>query len=120
MRVKVGEGLHSVKYWYAAKLVRVIDGDTIVVDLDLGIHITVRETLRLFGINAPEKRGTTKLAGLDSMDYLVRLLQKDGMIIQTIKDKRGKYGRYLAKIFIGDVCVNDAMVNGDQAEYVNY
>ncbi len=57
-------------YEYRARIVRVIDGDTVEAEVDLGFHISSRMMLRLFGINTPEIKGSTKPAGLSARDYL--------------------------------------------------
>lgn len=88
-------------YVYRAELKRVIDGDTVVLDIDLGLGIYVRdETVRLHGINAPEVRGKEKEAGIRTENRLRDLLEKsDGLLIRTIKDKEGKYGRVLVQLW---------------------
>lgn len=95
-------------YEYAATLVRVVDGDTIWVDLDLGLDIHHSIDLRLAGINAPEHNTA---AGQAAKGHLIELLNRAGpMIIATQKDKQEKYGRYLAVVTMGGVNINDAMV----------
>lgn len=116
-------GLHA----YSAEIVRVVDGDTVVADIDLGFHTWRRgEWLRLAGINAPEPRGESREDGRRSTAALVALLDKKSTIVCTLDDARGKYGRYLAWIFVEGpdlgVSVNTHMVRlgfavaaGDQA-----
>lgn len=83
----------------------VVDGDTVDCEIDLGMQTFRVERLRLFGINAPEVRGEQKVEGKKATAFLVKLLtdhQIDSggsFIIRTHKDKRGKYGRFLAEIF---------------------
>ncbi len=102
-------------YYYRAVVVSVYDGDTIRVDLDLGLSTWIKkEKLRLARIDAPEIRGEERKAGLAARDYLRDLLLGRSVIVQTIKDRRGKYGRYLAEIWLftenGWLNVNDHMV----------
>ena len=89
---------------YNANLVRVYDGDTIWVDLDLGFGIWLRnQAIRLKGIDTPEMRGSERYRGTVSRDRLISLLERDssGIVIQTSKSKeRGKYGRILGEVFI--------------------
>jgi len=87
-------------YNYSAKVIRVIDGDTVELLLDLGCNVFRKETIRLYGINAPEKNGLTHEAGVKSMLYLDKLLTKinNNCNIQTIKDRNDKYGRLLGII----------------------
>ena len=88
-------------YHYTAQVLSVYDGDTCRVDIDLGLGIWIRnEKLRLVRINAPEVTGDTKVLGLASRDALRELIDGKEIIIETIKDKRGKYGRYLAEIWV--------------------
>ena len=59
---------------YRARLVKVIDGDTIDVYLDAGFHGYREERLRLLGVNAPEVHGSTKTAGSVSTQAAIRPL----------------------------------------------
>jgi micrococcal nuclease len=107
-------------YQYRAEITRVIDGDTVVADIDLGFHTWRRdEHLRLWGINAPEIHGKEKAAGEKSKDALsARVLGKQ-LIICTLKDKQEKYGRYLAKVYVGDELINDWLIaQGFAAPYM--
>ena len=63
-------------YEYRARITRVIDGDTVEAEIDLGFHVTFTATLRLTGINAPETRGTERPQGLASTRYLESLLDE--------------------------------------------
>tara|TARA_R100001086_G_scaffold207550_1_gene123366 strand:+ start:592 stop:963 length:372 start_codon:yes stop_codon:yes gene_type:complete len=91
-------------YVRRAKIVRLVDGDTVDVDIDLGMAITTRQRLRLFGINTPEVRGPEKASGHAATQHLADLLvefRHEGewdIVVQTYKDKKGKYGRYLADL----------------------
>ena len=92
-------------YEYKAHLIRVIDGDTVVMQLDLGFNTFSKQILRLVGIDAPEKRGRDltpeqRQEGLDSAGFLNNLLGSyRGLIVKTENDKTGKYGRFLATIW---------------------
>jgi micrococcal nuclease len=82
---------------YFAKILTVYDGDTLRADLDLGFGVTVKnQALRVHGIDCPEM-GTE--AGTAARDH-ARCLLTGGLIvrIETFKDSKEKYGRYLAKI----------------------
>lgn len=86
---------------------RVVDGDTVVVDIDLGFDIWIRdETVRLYGIDAPESRTSDdeeKLFGEHSKKYVENLLTPGDEYILCSKDfHRGKYGRCLGDFKIGD------------------
>ncbi len=107
-------------YYYRAVVVSVYDGDTIRADLDLGLSTWIKnEKLRLAQINAPEIRGSERAAGLAARDFLRELILGKEVIVQTIKDRRGKYGRYLAEIWLwtgeGWLNVNDQMIESGHA-----
>jgi len=108
-------------YHYRAFVDSVYDGDTITATVDLGFNVSVKkEKFRLYRINAPEVRGEEREAGLISRDWLrERILGKE-IILVTKKDKKGKYGRWLADVWIDDICVNDELVDKDLAEYKEY
>ena len=116
----------SYLYYYRALVRKVYDGDTCTVDVDLGLKTWVMgETLRLLRINAPEVRGEERPAGLLARDFLREQIDGKEVVIQTIKDSKGKYGRYLAEIWIqGEdgqwININDLMVQQGHAEYHEY
>lgn len=88
-------------YEYVAKVTDVYDGDTITVDIDLGLGVWVHgEKIRLLGIDAPEVRGVTRPEGLKSRDWLRQLILGREVVLRTIKDRKGKYGRYLADVLL--------------------
>lgn len=94
-----------------SKVIKVYDGDTITVLIDLGFYIHVEKVLRLNRIDAPEIRGADKAAGIRARNFLEQVLEEaDEIIVETIKDKKGKYGRYLAEIYADGVNVNDLLV----------
>jgi len=113
-------------YHYRAIVTNVYDGDTCTVDIDLGLNTWVRgEKLRLYRIDAPELRGGERPKGLISRDFLKEQIDGKKIIIQTIKDRREKYGRYLAEIWLpkgdGDpINVNDLLVAKGFAIYKDY
>ena len=112
-------------FHYNAAVRSVYDGDTCRVDIDLGLGIWIRnEKLRLVRINAPEMTGADKAAGTASRDFLRGLIDGQQVIIESIKDKRGKYGRYLAEIWIRQgefwINVNDTLVEAGHAVHKEY
>jgi len=113
-------------YHYKAFVVSVYDGDTVKVDIDLGLHVTLKkEKIRLARINAPELRGEEHDEGIKSRDFLRELVLEKEILLETIKDRKGKYGRYLGEIWIKDnegkyFNVNDELVNKGFAEYKKY
>jgi micrococcal nuclease len=118
-------------YVRRAKIVRLVDGDTVDVDIDLGMAITTRQRLRLFGINTPEVRGPEKVAGHAATQHLADLLvqfRHEGewdIVVKTYKDKKGKYGRYLADLIGEDeggdeINLNERMVSDGHAVVAMY
>ena len=112
-------------FHYTAFVQSVFDGDTCRVDIDLGLGIWLRnEKLRLVRINAPEMTGSGRALGTASRDFLRELIDGREIIIETVKDQRGKYGRYLAEIWIEQegvwMNVNDALVAAGHAIYQDY
>jgi len=112
-------------YYYKATVVSVYDGDTIRVDIDLGLKTWIREEkIRLARINAPELRGNERTAGLQARDFLRSVILNKEVLLQTIKDRQGKYGRYLGEIWLKDgetyVNINDEMVKNGHAVYQDY
>lgn len=112
------------KYVYQATIERVVDGDTVDVLFDLGFGNYRRERLRLNRIDAWERRGEEREKGIEATDYLTELIEGERVTIQTVKDKKGKYGRYLAEIWTtllgGVINVNDALVSEGHAEFRSY
>lgn len=100
------------------KVLRVVDGDTIDVDIDLGFNVSYTQRVRLAGIDTPESRTTDlkeKALGLESKEYLKNLLDSaEDIIIQTEKpDSSEKYGRILGWLFINDdeTSLNEKMIS---------
>lgn len=92
-------------YEYRVKIVRVVDGDTVDVDIDLGFGVWLRnERVRLYGIDTPESRTrdkTEKHFGLLAKDYLKSALGKES-VLRTQKDAEGKFGRILGEFIVYD------------------
>ena len=103
-------------YEYAIKeIVKVVDGDTIDIVIDLGFNLSKKERVRLAGIDSPESRTKDleeKELGLESKEFLKRRLEDgkaSGLRVKTEKD--GKYGRMLGWIYCGDTNINTEMVD---------
>ena len=106
-------------YTYKAKLDRVVDGDTIDANIDLGFDITIHKRIRLAGIDSPESRTRDleeKQRGLASKHRLTELLG-DGDF--TLESKEvGKYGRVLGVLLIDEKNINKTLVEeGYAVEY---
>ena len=94
-------------YEYNCKIVKVVDGDTVDVDIDLGFGVWMRnERVRLYGIDAPESRTSDKEEkkyGLASKKYVQDTMPLDStQTLRTMKDGVGKYGRILGVFVLPD------------------
>lgn len=120
------ENMEDKRYFYSAIVRDVYDGDTCTVDIDLGLGAWVHgEKLRLHRIDTPELRGADRPRGLVARDFLRELIDGKTVIIETFKDKREKYGRYLAEIWLVDANnkwknINDLLVSSGNAVYREY
>ena len=108
-------------YTYKAECVRVIDGDTCEISVDLGFNIFVKEKIRIMGINTAEIYGVKKGSeeynkGLKSKQRLEELIVDKDLIIKTHRDKKGKYGRYLAEVYVEDESVGEILIKEGLAE----
>ena len=100
-------------YEYMAKVVSVYDGDTVRCDIDLGFGINMKDQkIRFMDINTPEIRGSEREEGIKVRDYVRSKILGKHVMLKTYKDSKGKYGRWLARIFYkneGVVIASDNM-----------
>lgn len=132
------------KYKYNCQAVRIVDGDTIdlkvfthtKVDVGFGImvpvpSIDITERIRLAGIDTPELNSSDKKERIRAQTarmYVINWIEQVTMfgrfplVIYTDKDKRGKFGRYIATVWDRDEteCLNDQLVNLGYAVRVSY
>ena len=103
------------------EIVKVLDGDTIDVEIDLGFDLYKRERVRVAGVDTPEKRTRDleeKELGIDATNWLKKQLEDtiDGDDELTIRTElvggMGKYGRLLGWLYVGDslVSLNEMMI----------
>jgi len=114
-------------YTYKAKLDRIVDGDTLDANIDLGFDITVHKRIRLVGINTPESRTRDldeKKRGLAAKEALSVMLketnEKDYFVLES--EGVGKFGRVLGTLHIktkeGECCINNQLIkDGHAVEY---
>jgi len=96
-RLRAANAKTGELFTYQAKVLRVIDGDTLYVSIDQGFGLRIREKLRLKGIDAPEM---STVAGRRAQTWLKKRLDARGYaVVKT--HKTDKYDRYLADVFIG-------------------
>jgi micrococcal nuclease len=95
---------------YDVVVVKIVDGDTVDVDIDLGFGVTLRdERVRIMGIDTPESRTRDKVEDLfgEAAKARLKVLMKDGGKLITTEDRKGedmkgKFGRILGDFRIGD------------------
>ena len=95
---------------YDVVVVKIVDGDTVDVDIDLGFGVTLRdERVRIMGIDTPESRTRDKVEDLfgEAAKERLKVLMKDGGKLITTEDRKGedmkgKFGRILGDFRIGD------------------
>jgi len=111
-------------YEYRCKVVKIVDGDTVDVDIDLGFGVWLKkERIRMFGIDTPESRTRDldeKKYGLMAKDYITKLLDDEGgIVLKTRKDAEGKYGRILGELWrttdFADTSINELMIKNHHA-----
>ena len=111
-------------YEYRCKVVKIVDGDTVDVDIDLGFGVWLKkERIRMFGIDTPESRTRDldeKKYGLMAKEFITKLLDdKGGIVLKTRKDAEGKYGRILGELWrttdFADTSINDLMIKNHHA-----
>jgi len=119
-----GPGIYS-PYLFNCSLVRVIDGDTVVCDVDLGFDVSLtKQKLRLYGINTPESRTrdkAEKVRGLAAKNRLIEILSENDNKFLIQSHDKGKFGRILAEIWSDEFClesVNQQLIReGHAVEY---
>lgn len=104
------------------KLIAVIDGDTIDVDIDLGFDISLMKRVRMAGIDTPESRTSDKFEkalGLESKEYLKKHIKDaNTIVIKTeLPDSSEKYGRILGWVYIDGQAksINETMIDDGYA-----
>jgi Micrococcal nuclease (thermonuclease) homologs len=110
-------------YEYRVKILRVVDGDTVDVDIDLGFGIWIhKERVRIMGIDAPESRtrdSVEKLFGLAAKTRLEELLGETAILKTQInkagEDMKGKFGRILGDFVVDDTMATDILIKEGHA-----
>ena len=109
-------------YNYRANVVGVYDGDSVTLDIDLGLGIWSKgQKCRLLGIDTPELRGLERTEGLKSKQRLCELILGKQIAVETARDKTGKYGRWLVTIWdlndeLGWVNINELLLSEGYAK----
>ena len=105
-------------YEYRVKVVKVVDGDTVDVDIDLGFGVWLHdERVRIMGIDTPESRTSDKVEkvfGLAAKKRLKELLGEDAILKTQVnkngEDMKGKFGRILGDFVTGEEMVTDVLI----------
>ena len=109
-------------YEYRVEIVRVVDGDTVDVDIDLGFGVWLKkQRVRLYGIDTPESRTrdlNEKKYGLMAKEYLKERIS-NGAILKTRLDGKGKYGRILGEFIVLDDAGTGALNDNEVRVNVN-
>jgi micrococcal nuclease len=104
------------KYIYNATVDKVVDCDTVDVQVDLGFKIYSKQRIRLARINAPEM---STPEGVSAKTSLIELLPIGTSLIIATK-KTDIYGRYIGEVTLGEINLNDKLVESGQAVNKKY
>jgi micrococcal nuclease len=99
--------------YFHVEVIRVIDGDTVELNIDMGNNTFWRDKFRLAGINAPEKHKTDKAAADAATAFLANALQEENLFVNTYG--KDKYGRRLCRFFTVNGNVNLRMIEAGHA-----
>ncbi len=107
-------------YEYKCKIVRVVDGDTVDVDIDLGFGVWLqKQRIRMYGIDTPESRTSDKIEkvyGKAATAFLTKWTNAGDLTLKTFKDGKGKYGRILGELWYGaEHNINQLLVDNHHA-----
>lgn len=109
-------------YEYSAYVIKVVDGDTFDLIVDIGFNITIKERFRLRGIDTPEtwrpKTEGEKAHGQMVTSELKKLIEGKKVIVRTFKGD--KYGRYLCDIITEGIDVAKFLIENDLVKRNSY
>jgi len=103
-------------YEYKCVITRVIDGDTVDVDIDLGFGVWLKkQRIRLYGVDTPESRTRDKVEkvfGLKAKAFVLEHLpvSSDQVLRTRLQDSRGKFGRILGEFVCQDSTINQLLI----------
>lgn len=102
-------------YNYKAKLIRSVDGDTVIVEIDHGFKIYSHQILRLARINAPELNGPNRAKALEAKAFIDTCCPMNSEILVST-NKLDNYGRYIAEVFINTNNLSDMLLEAKLVE----
>lgn len=132
MKVYLGLGMGNrhysllvdMDYIYKIQVTRVVDGDTIDADIDLGFNLTLSKRIRLYGINTPETRTRDleeKKRGIAAKEFLQQIVDEQNGVLFLKSLDQGKFGRCIGVLFeqdFDDQSINDMLIQeGHAVEY---
>jgi micrococcal nuclease len=86
-------------YWYRARCLRVVDGDTVDVLTDLGFRIGWEQRVRLYGLDTCELNDSDvakRALAVKGKEFVAARIEGESVVLNTFKDRGDKYGRWLA------------------------
>lgn len=101
------------------RVIKVVDGDTLDLEIDLGFDVSINQRVRLYAINAPESRTRNreeKKRGLAAKARLKELCEEGGLLLKSYG--KGKYGRILGELYVDGCNINNILISeGHAVEY---
>ena len=108
------------EYCYHATVQKIVDADTLDLVIDCGFNIKMTQRIRVAGIDAWETRGEEREKGLKAKEFVESIMNVGTkVIVKTGKDK-GKYGRYIGRIYCNGLDLSEVLVEHGHAEFVEY
>lgn len=103
---------------YVAEIVRVVDGDTVDVDIALGFNIHTQIRIRVAHIDAPEMRGPERPDGIRATEYARTFLGQHAILVPPDSRgfRRGRYGRWIADLEVNGHLLSREMLSSGNAE----
>jgi micrococcal nuclease len=107
-------------YEYRCEVVKVVDGDTVDINIDLGFGVWLRnERVRLHGVDTPESRTSDKeekVYGLHAKKFVQTFLEnKKVKLVTRSYDSKGKFGRILGDLHVDDLSLCESLINSHNA-----
>ena len=107
-------------YEYNCKIDRVVDGDTVDVDIDLGFDVwMLKQRIRLYGVDTPESRTRDKVEkvfGNLAKEFVEKRLPAGSkQVLRTKLDGKGKFGRILGEFVIDETTINRLLIESNNA-----
>lgn len=95
-------------YIYAATVTRIVDGDTAIMAIDLGCHVSVTRRVRFASIDAASNKTDAGKAATSALKEMLPAGTK--VVVKTMLDRNDKYGRLLGELFVNDTSVNETLL----------